>query len=316
VPGIPGRFNVRRHFRALRGGGDRWRLTATRRGGERQPWDLAALRETHAPHAMVLAPRSADVAGEGLPAAFDDTYRAVERALPDRPRRRYLVVVAADRRAAQRLTPRISGLESLIAVADADVREAPGSGRPLSVVSERLVLIWPAYTAQGPEGRRRILEHELTHLVTAPTTSGLTPSWLVEGLALYVSGDRRVSEAARLLEATVVGPSAAPAARAAHRALALTALSTPDAIGRLAGPAQGAAYSYASSAAFYIAARYGRARLLRLYRAFAADDLPGTPGPVIADAAVRRVLGIRLADLERNLRRWIVTRALLFPGNP
>jgi hypothetical protein len=152
--------------------------------------------------------------------------------------------------------------------------------------------------------------------VTAPSTSGLTPSWLVEGLALYVSHDRRVGEAARLLQATVLGSSAAPAARAAHRALALTALSTPDAIGRLAGPAQGAAYAYASSAAFYIAARYGRARLLRLYRAFAADDLPGAAGPAITDAAVRRVLGIRLANLERNLRRWIVTRALLFPGNP
>lgn len=314
LEGVPtSLFGVRRVYRAERGAGG-WRLTAERQGRERQPWELEPVREVLREHLLLLAPRRLAVGG--VARVFARAYRTVARRLPVRAGPRYVVVVARDRRAARRVTPRISGLESLVAIADADVRQAPGSERPLAVISQRLVLIWPGYQAQTPAGRRRVLEHELTHLVSARITSGLTPSWLAEGLALYVSGDRRVAEAARLLDATVAAGAGGPAADAAHRVLALTALSAPDALARLAGPAQTAAYAYASSAAFYIAARYGRTRLLRLYRAFGADDLPGAAGPEITDAAVSRVLGLRLVDLERNLRRWILTRAALFPQNP
>ena len=314
LAGVPGSlFGVRRVYRARRGR-DGWRLAAERRGRERQPWELAPVREVSTEHVLLLTPRA--LGADGIPAVFERAYRTVAGRLPVRPGPRYVVVVARDRRAARRLTPRISGLDSLVAIADADVRQAPGSERPLAVISQRLVLIWPGYRAQNAAGRERVLEHELTHLVTARITSGLTPSWLAEGLALYVSGDRRVAQAARLLDITVAGGAYGPAADAAHRVLSLTALSAPDALARLAGPAQGAAYAYASSAAFYIAARYGRARLLRLYRVFDADDLPGAAGPEITDSAVQRVLGLTLVDLERNLRRWILTRAALFPANP
>jgi hypothetical protein len=314
LEGVPtSLFGVRRIYRAERRSGA-WRLTSERRGRERQPWELEPVRAVLREHLLLLVPRRLHVGG--VSRVFARAYRTVARRLPVRPGPRYVVVVARDRHAARRVTPRISGLESLVAIADADVRQAPGSQRPLAVISQRLVLIWPGYEAEAPAGRLRVLEHELTHLVTARVTSGLTPSWLVEGLALYVSGDRRVAEAARLLDLTVADGAGGPAADAAHRALALTALSAPDALARLAGPAQTAAYAYASSAAFYIAARYGRARLLRLYRVFDADDLPGGAGPEITDAAVSRVLRLRLVDLERNLRRWILTRAALFPQNP
>jgi hypothetical protein len=314
LEGVPtSRFGVPRVYRAERRSGV-WRLTSERRGRERQPWDLGPVREVLREHVLLIAPRGLGVGG--VSRIFARAYRTVARRLPVPPGPRYVVVVARDLNAARRMTPRISGLESLVAIADADVRQAPGSERPLAVVSQRLVLIWPGYEAQAPAGRLRVLEHELTHLVTARVTSGLTPSWLVEGLALYVSGDRRVAEAARLLDLTVADGAGGAAADAAHRVLALTVLSAPDALARLAGPAQTAAYAYASSAAFYIAARYGRTRLLRLYRIFGADDLPGAAGPEITDAAVSRVLGLRLVDLERNLRRWILTRAALFPQNP
>jgi hypothetical protein len=316
VAGVPGNlFSLRRVYLARR---DRrgWRIAGERTGRERQPWEVGRFRLRRSRHFAILAPRAIDVRAAGLPAALERARRTIARLLPDRIARRYLVVVAADASRAHRLASHIAGIESLVAIADSDIREEGAARRPAQVYAQRLVLIWPPYRALGPAGRARILEHELTHLVTAPVTSGLTPSWLVEGLALYVSGDRRVDEAAQLLGTVVLGGAGGSGAAAAHRELSLTSLSAPDAIGRLDGPGQGAAYAYSSAAAFYIADKYGRAALTRLYAVFNADDLPGAAGVAITDAAVRRVLHVSLGRLERNLRAWILARALVAPGSP
>ena len=127
---------------------------------------------------------------------------------------------------------------------------------------------------------------------------------MVEGVALYVSGDRRTADASRLLRGDVAGFSAAQAS-AAHRALSLDALAWPGAIGRLRGTGQAAAYAFSSAAAFRIAERYGRTRLLRLYQAFNDEELRGRPGPAVADRAARRVLGTSTGALERDLRRQL-----------
>ena len=150
--------------------------------------------------------------------------------------------------------------------------------------------MWPRWSALPPPARERVVTHELTHAALADTTSGRTPAWLVEGVALYVSGDRRTADASRLVRGDVAGFSAAQAS-AAHRALSLDALARPGAIGRLRGTGQAAAYAFSSAAAFRIAERYGRARLLRLYQAFNDEELRGRPGPAVADRAARRVLG-------------------------
>ena len=123
-------------------------------------------------------------------------------------------------------------------------------------------------------------------------TSGRTPAWLIEGIALYVSGDDRVAEAAgRVLSG---------------RAPTLAGLSRPGAIGRLGGDGQSAAYAHSSAAAFYIAERFGRKRCFALYDAFNDASLGGSAGAALADRAVRRTLGLSLEALERDLRRWIV----------
>ena len=233
-----------------------WRLAAERRGRERQPWELSPVREVSTEHVLLLTPRAVGV--DGIPAVFERAYRTVPGGCRcGRARATSWWWPATPRRPAP--TPRISGLESLVAIADADVRQAPGSERPLAVISQRLVLIWPGYRAQDAAGRERVLEHELTHLVTPASPPGSRPA-----------GWRRASRSTSRATGGWPGGAAAghhvaggaygPAADAAHRVLSLTALSAPDALARLAGPAQGAAYAYASSAAFYIAARYGRTR--------------------------------------------------------
>ena len=147
----------------------------------------------------------------------------------------------------------------------------------------------------------RVVTHELTHAGLAGVTSGRTPAWLLEGMALYVSEDRRVGEAAEL-----IADATSPAAR---RALTLTGLSKPDAIARLHGDAQEAAYAYASAAAFYIVGRFGRRRYLDLYDDFNHETLTGRPGAEVTHHAVRRTLGLSLTQLERDLRGWIRTQS-------
>ena len=108
------------------------------------------------------------------------------------------------------------------------------------------------------------------------STSGRTPAWLVEGVAMYVSGDRR----------------AAPADRS------LAPLSQPGAIARLSGTAQARAYAASSAAAFAIVDRWGDKKLLGLYDAFNDASLRGKPGPRLVNRALKRELGATLRDLQ------------------
>jgi hypothetical protein len=190
-------------------------------------------------------------------------------------RRRYLVIAPADADQARALTTEIRGLESLGAISDATINERGPARAVSSVVSLRLLVVYSAFAGLGAEGQRQTIAHELTHAALAGSTSGRTPAWLVEGVAMYVSGDRRIAPP---------GEDLRP-------------LSRPDAIAMLTGPAQARAYAASSAAAFAIVDRFGSRKLLELYDAFNDRDLRGAPGPKLSDRALRRELGITLADL-------------------
>jgi hypothetical protein len=299
VRGVAGRFAADRSLAAVRTKSG-WRISAETSRRERHPWELGPVAERRSRHFVVLAPRSVDVAGGGLLDALEAGYARMGEALR-RPRlqRRYLVVVADGPAQVRALTERISGVAGLAAISDTEVREDGVARRVLAVDSQRLFVVWTAFRVLDPGGRLSVVTHELTHSALAKVTSGRTPAWLLEGVALYVSEDRRADSAARLLA------SGEPAAR---RALSLRALSRPDAIARLGGAAQEAAYAYSSAAAFYIVDRYGRQRYLDLYDAFSDKTLRGGAGAALTDRAVGSVLRIPLTRLERELRLWIRTR--------
>ncbi len=295
--GIAGRFEAVRDVTARRTA-DGWRVLRDTSRRERHPWELAAFRAQRSRHFLFLEPRPAP----GLADAFETGYARIRRALPGAAlRRRYLVVVAADRPMARALTRDIRGVESLAAIADAAVRETGPARRVTEVVSQRVVVVWPSFAPLGAADRERLATHELTHAALAPTTSGRTPAWLLEGIALWTSGDRRGADAADLLAGRQIAGASAAQTAAARRVLNLRGLARPDAIGRLSGLRQAAAYAYASAAAFHIAGRYGRRRLLALYDAFNDERLTGRPGPALDDRAVRRTLRVSLARLDRDL---------------
>jgi hypothetical protein len=291
VRGIRGRFATARTIE-LRRTGAGWRVRRESRGRERHPWEVGPHAARRSRHFLVLAPRGLDTGA--LVAALEDGYARMGTVVRrSRLRDRYLVVVAGGAQAARALTERIRGVGSLAAISDTEVQEDGVARRVSAVVSQRVVVVWPPFSTLGEEGQRRVVTHELTHAALAPSTSGRTPAWLVEGLALYVSEDRRIDQAAQL--------------RVRGALPTLRGLARPDAIARLSGDRQSAAYAYSSAAAFYVADRYGRDRLLRLYLAFNDEDLPGRPGPEATGRAVRRVLGVSLPRLERDLRDWITS---------
>ena len=307
VAGIRGHFESDRTLRTVRTSRG-WRIASGASRRARDPWEIARYAATRRPHFTILAPPAA-VAGDGLDAALESGYERMRDVLVSGVlQRRYLVVVAAGAGEARRMTSGIRGVATLAAISDSAVREQGPADRVVQVASQRLLVVWPAFAPLDPDERLRVVAHELTHAALAGRTSGRTPGWLVEGIALYVSGDRRVGDAARYV--------AGDADAVSRRALTLTGLSAPGAIGRLGGDGQSAAYAYSSAAAFYISERFGRKRFLRLYDAFNDPDLTEPEGPELTAAAVRKTLHIDLLELERDLRRWIVTRAVTEPFAP
>jgi hypothetical protein len=290
IKGVRGRFDAGRTMRAVktrRG----WRIRSVASRRQQHPWEVAPFSAQRSPHFTILAPTATGTSG--LSDALEGGYARMREILAaGRLRRRYLVVVAGDARQARRMTAGIRGVATLAAISDTAVREQGPAEQVAQVASQRLLIVWPEFAPLDPAGRLRVVAHELTHAALAGDTSGRTPSWLVEGAALYVSGDRRVDEAAHRV--------------AGGANLTLTGLSSPDAIARLGGEGQSAGYSYASAAAFYLVERYGRARFFKLYDAFNKESLRGAAGPDLVDHATRQVLGISLLRLERDLRRWIL----------
>lgn len=299
VSGIRGTFAAARRLTAVRTGRG-WRIRSESSRRERHPWEVGPVAEHRSRHFVVIAPRGLPI--DALTEALETGYARMGDVL-ERPRlrKRYLVVVAGEAHAARALTERISGVGGLAAISDSEVRESGPAQRVTEVPSQRLVVVWPPFSTLDPDGRVRVVTHELTHAGLAGVTSGRTPAWLLEGMALYVSEDRRAGEAAELI--------ADATSDAARRALTLTGLSRPDAMARLHGAGQEAAYAYASAAAFYIVGRFGRKRYLELYDVFNHENLPGKAGAEVTDRAVRRTLGVSITRLQRDLRDWIRTQS-------
>jgi hypothetical protein len=281
VRGVEGSFGVPRTLTAKRTRKG-WRLDGGPGARNVDPWDLAAYRRVQTPHFVVWAPPGAQVPEAALEAGYARMQEVLRRA---RLRDRYLVLIARDAEDAHRLTQHITGLESLTALTDTQVSVKGPALRVDAIKSQRLILVESRFGAGTLDEQREIVTHELTHAALAPQTSGRVPSWLVEGLAEYVSEDDRREEADYY--------------RSVGLAPTLGSLSAPDMIGRLGGDLQSAAYAEASAAAYNIALRHGRDKLMELYLVFNDPKLRGKRGdPRMVRRAVRRVLGISLEDLQ------------------
>ena len=260
-----------------------WRVVRDAARREPLPWEVAAFKATRVSHVVLLTPPGVDVAP--LRDGLAEAYREIRRDLPARDLPRSVLVIGArDPAQAERLTGRIA--RGVVALANVAVEYGPGPAFEVErVLAQRMMVIDSRWHPLPADKRQATLVHEMTHTALNPDTSGRTPPWLVEGVAMYVSGDDR-SEEARL--------RAAGAAQSAK----LSELCKPNSIFRLSGREQAAAYAASSAAAEAIVARRGAKGLFRLYDAFNDEDIPGRPGAKTTDRVMRRTLGLSLAELQ------------------
>ena len=117
-------------------------------------------------------------------------------------------------------------------------RRGPGArptGRPRSVDDvggQRVFVLWRSYGKRSARASAaRSIAHELVHAALARRTGGRVPPWLSEGIAMYVSGDKRAGDAGALLSGAASSRTR-PSRSAAKNALSLARLSKPRCAGQ------------------------------------------------------------------------------------
>ena len=243
------------------------------------PWEVGDFAERRTKHFVVLAPPTASV--DDILASLESGYGTIRGVLAQgRVRRRYLVVVAGDAAQARALTTEIRGVETLAAISDAAITESGPERQTVDVLSLRLARSAAGVHGARP-GRPRTADHPRADARRADGRH-LGPHALMAG---------RGRRALRLRRPPPRAAGRRPRARS----------SAPGAIARASGDAQSSAYAVSSAAAFAIADRFGERRLLKLYDAFNDPKLIGAPGPRLVRRAVRRELGVSLAEIEAGL---------------
>jgi hypothetical protein len=212
---------------------------------------------------------------------------------------RLLVVVTRQNADTRALTRDVRALGALTAIAEASIRQTGPARRVTSIGGQRLVVAWRSFGRQSHAGRRQTIAHEMTHASLLRKTSGRMPVWLIEGTAMYVSGDDRYGDAGALLTGAFLrDPKQQKKAKAV---LSLTALGKPTSMDRLAATPLAFAYSYSAAAAYAIAAKHGRKGLLALYQGFDNAKLKGHAGRKLTDRVMRRTLHESFSEVQKDV---------------
>ncbi len=245
-----------------------------------QPWEGDPIDVRRSAHAvLVYSPADAKLATDWL----NLVERAVARVRDVRPGHwsgSVFVVAVRDRKLITAYEGSHVDKIAAIAVRRFDRVRAWSPG-PASYAGT-VVLFNPTELNRDDQDLSFVLTHEITHAAMDPVTSDSTPLWLVEGFADYVA-----------YRGYVLSPDWA------RKHLSGRDLSQLPANGTFY--ADDTNYTLGELACQTVADRYGEARLIRLYEAFATS-----PGDAAADdAAVRATLGESLAQLTGQWRQTV-----------
>jgi hypothetical protein len=282
-----------------------WRIQNDRpSAGTLAPWELTRYKARTSKHFLALAPGSLKVGS--LMSDLEKGRARMSHALPGvKPPEHVLVIVARNGDDTRALTKDMRTLRSLVAVAEAQVSTHGPAQRVDAISGQRVFVMWRSYGYRSSDERQMVIAHELTHHALARRTSGRTPPWLTEGIAMYASGDKRASDAGALLSGGRLKDASKQGA--AENALSLAKLAKPTALDRMPSVPLAFAYSYASAAAYTIVQKHGKGALLRLFTAFNSEKIRGKPGRKLSDTVVRRTLKTSLKGLEAEINAYART---------
>lgn len=165
----------------------------------------------------------------------------------------------------------------------------------------------------GPSERQTTVTHELVHLALAAHTRPFTPPWLVEGMAVYLSGDTGGEPRQRLVNNGQLDT------------LSLAELTRAGALGEhdLTGERAAYEYTFAGETIAFLVDRFGEPKVLNFYRSYAAipassvtANMPrGDAAPIdaafanlsasLTEAAVPQFFGITIAALDAEVKAWL-----------
>ncbi len=265
-----------------------WRVRAEKSAGARAAlWEVGALRVVRGAHSLVVGVGAVSRQTLAVYAtATDDAVGAVSAVWGRRWHGPVVVVVPAGTTEVARLLGRPAGDLAQIAAETTDESEASGG-------ADRVLVNRPVMRGLTAIGREVVLRHELLHVAAGAASSTATPLWLEEGLAEYVgylgSG----------LPAAVVAADVVAALGHGWRPAGLPA----DADFDPTDPQLARTYEESWLFARMVAATWGSARLLTLYRSTAAGGRQDAEDN--ADAAIRRVLGSSRSALEARWRAYL-----------
>jgi hypothetical protein len=198
---------------------------------------------------------------------------------------------ASLRRMAQLLDASASTYEGIAAVTTGEVGASP------KAPADRIVINPEAYGQLSAQGRQVVVTHETVHVASRTHTGAATPLWLSEGFADWVgyrdTDSTPKDAAAELLRAVRDGkpPRELPSDRDFRFG------SDPEELGR--------AYESGWLACRLIAGEWGEAKLLSFYLRVGESARTGGKGSEIVDRAMRRELGLTLAEFTARWRSYV-----------
>ncbi|WP_443058455.1 hypothetical protein [Streptomyces sp. NBC_00442] len=273
--------------------GENWYVTGDRpaEGAGQMLWQQGPVTVVRGARTLILGVGQEPAELHEIAAAEDAAVPAVSAAWPGRWAGRVVVLVPASLDAMAALLG--APAASYRGIAAVTTGEAGGAG---AAPADRVIVNPAAYAILGDMGREVVLTHETTHVATRAHTSAATPMWLSEGYADWV-GYRRTGRTA---------PQAAPELQKAVRAGDLPAGLPTDADFGFDGGADRLARAYEGGwlACRMIAARWGEAKLARLYEE--VGDQPGREGAL--EKAMTDQLGLTPPEFTTQWRAYVRTQ--------
>ncbi|MFF3693610.1 hypothetical protein [Streptomyces sp. NPDC002221] len=267
-----------------------WYVTGDRpaQGAAQLLWQQGPVRVVRGARSLILGVGQDAAKLREIADAEDTAVPAVSKAWPGTWAGRVVVLVPASLDAMAALLG--APAASYRGIAAVTTGEAGGAG---AAPADRVIVNPDAYAVLGDLGREVVLTHETTHVATRAHTSSATPMWLSEGYADWV-GYRDTGRTAA---------QAAPELQKAVRAGDLPAGLPSDADFGFDGGADRLARAYEGGwlACRMIAARWGEAKLARLYTEI--GDQPHREGAT--EKAMSDQLGLTSGEFTAQWRAYV-----------
>lgn len=249
------------------------------------PWDFGPVVVRSGPHTLVLAHPDHRTLLATYASLVEAAVPVVTSVWGDRWHSEVAVLIPSSGAEFAAVTADQGDTADLAAVSVADAVQPDGT-----VLGARIVLNPANLGRLDAQGRRLVVQHELTHIAARAVTNDRMPTWVIEGFADYVGN---------------LGSGMSVAASAHELATEVRAGTVPDSLpadGDFAGNNARLSQVYEESwlACRLIAARSGRAGLVRFYRvvsAAAAID----PQTAVA-VGLRRVLATSVSSFTASWR--------------